>query len=91
MNQSLIEGTEPDVKQLAQRLRALADKIELNDPAAFGGAFIILPPPNGGDVIETLILDGQQDAAQFYILLNGRITKAIEGLDSSRTQQAFRR
>ena len=75
-----------DVKALAQRLRLMADKIDLNDATTFGGAFVIIPPPDGGEPLETLILDAKQDPAQFFILLKARIDNAIVLLDQSKNQ-----
>lgn len=50
----------------ADRFRAMAVRIDTNSNDSFGGAFVIIPPEGGGDPIETLILDRQQDLAQFW-------------------------
>lgn len=93
MTEPLIQGSESDPRKLAERLRRMAEKIELNDSASFGGAFVIIPPIGAGEPIETLILDGQQDPAQFFILLKSKIDSAIAGLDAAQraNQTGFRR
>lgn len=93
MSEPLIVGLETDPKKLAQRLRDMADTIDRNDAAAFGGAFVIIPPIGAGVTLETLILDGQQDPASFYILLKGKIDSALAALDAAQRagQSGFRR
>ena len=54
------------------RFRAMAEAIERNEGGSFGGCFVIIPPDDGGEPIETLILDSKQDLAQFW---NAVITK----------------
>lgn len=75
------EISQSPVKKAAIQLRAMADKLERNDDGSFGGAVLILPPPNAGDPIETIILDANQDAGQFYVILQSKLTKAITDLD----------
>jgi len=92
MNQPLIEIDRADVVILAARFRAMADRMELNGSEAFGGAFVVVPPKNGGEPIETLILDSQQQAAQFWVLLKTRCDLELARLDeAARNMQAFRR
>lgn len=75
------------------RFRAMADAIERNDGTSdFGGCFVIVPPAEGGDPIETLILDSKQDLAQFW---NAVITKCqimLADVEQKQRQgSAFRR
>ena len=92
MDEQLIQGQSKDIKAMADRFRAMADKMELNAGAAFGGAFVVIPPLGGGDPFETLVLDSEQDPVLFYQLLQSRITTILNKLDTtSRQGQAFRR
>lgn len=71
--------------------RKMAAAIDHNaEKGNFGGAFVILPPKDGGDVVETLILDSTQDAAQFWTLLKTKCDVQIRKADeASRHGQAF--
>lgn len=46
--------------------RKMAERIDHNADSRFGGAAVIVPPQQGGDVIELLILDEKGDPAQFW-------------------------
>lgn len=75
-----------------QRFRAMADAIERNEGDIFGGAFVVVPPPEAGDPLETLILDSKQDPAQFWMLLKTKCDIALGQLDQKqRAGQAFGR
>lgn len=94
MNAPLIEGQEGNVKVIADRFRQMADKLELNGLSDFGGAFVVVPPvhSDGGDAIETLILDSQQDPAQFWSILKTKAEIVLSQMaDKQRQGQAFRR
>lgn len=83
--QPLIER--PDQK-LAERFRAMADRIERN-PSEFGGACVIIPPT--GDGIEFLLIDVKGDMAQFYSAIQTKIQIALKELeDQQRRLQGFR-
>ena len=69
-----------------QRFRSMADMIEKN--TNFGGAFVIAPPENGGDAVETLILDARQDPAQFWQMLLTKCQMMIADLDQKQRQGA---
>lgn len=85
----LVEITKNNV---AERFRAMADKIDLNKAATFGGAVVIVPPNEGGDPIEILLLDNQADVIQFYATINARVTRNVNELETrNRTNQAFGR
>jgi len=76
---------------IADRFRKMADAIERNADN-FGGAFVVVPPKDAGDPIETLILDVRQDAAQFWILLKSKCEAEIAKADQQqRAQQGFAR
>ncbi len=79
-----------DTSDLAKRFRAMADAIELNKDGAFGGAFVVIPPENGGEILETLILDNRQDAGQFWIFLKTKSETQMSLVDQqARTNQGF--
>jgi hypothetical protein len=74
-----------------QRFRKMADAIERNVDN-FGGAFVVVPPVEAGEPIETLILDARQDAAQFWILLKSKCEQEIAKTDEKqRLAQGFAR
>ena len=66
--------------------RAMADRLDHNVDSAFGGCFVVVPPTDGGDPIETLILDSKQDAAQFWMLLKTKCDIALGELDAKQRQ-----
>lgn len=86
MSEPLIQ---PEKTSLAQPFQDMAARIVRNADQAFGGAFVIVPPSNGGETMETLILDGKQDPAQFFTLLKVKCDLAIGELDQkARNQQS---
>lgn len=73
----------------ASLFRRMADAIEHNENSGFGGAFVIIPPPEGGSPIETLILDSKQDPVQFWVLLKSKCDIQITLAEqAARSQQA---
>ena len=54
----------------ADLFRAMADRIERNDPEEFGGAILLVPPPSqeGRDVepVVILLVDPNQDQRHFW-------------------------
>lgn len=75
-----------------ERFRAMAHDIEHNGSAKFGGAVVIIPPPNGGEPIELLMLDLKADPAQFWSTIKTRIEIKLAELDQAqRSQTAFGR
>ena len=86
------ELLEPSAPEAAQRFTAMAAAIEHNAGATFGGAVVIIPPTNGGEPIELLILDLKADPAQFWSTIKTRIEIKLAELDErQRSQQAFGR
>lgn len=69
-----------------QRFRSMAEAIEKN--GNFGGAFVVIPPLNGGDPIETLILDAKQDPAQFWGMLVTKCQMMIAEQDHKQRQNS---
>lgn len=82
----------PKPPSTADRFRKMAERLDHNAAAGFGGCFLIVPPADGGEAIETLILDERQNAAQFWVLLKTKCEDEIIRLDQANRQgQAFRR
>ena len=78
----------PDQK-LAERFRAMADRIERN-PQEFGGACVIIPP-GGGEGIEFLLIDVKGDMAQFYSAIQTKIQIVLKEMeDQQRRLQGYR-
>lgn len=76
----------------SDRFRKMADAIDKNAEGSFGGAFVVVPPVEAGEPLETLILDTKQDAAQFWMLLKTKCDIALGELDAKqRTQSTFGR
>ena len=84
--QPLIERPDP---KLAERFRAMADRIERN-PFEFGGACVVIPP-GGGEGIEFLLIDAKGDTAQFYSAIQTKIQIALKEMeDQQRRLQGYR-
>jgi len=76
----------------AQRFRAMADRIDHNTESTFGGGFVIVPPQQGGEAMEALILDTRADPVQFFMLLQAKIQNVLEDLkDRQRMAGGIRR
>jgi hypothetical protein len=87
--QPLIE-TKNDLSGISAILRRMADYVDRNKDAVFGGLAVVIPPGNAGSTIETLILDSQGDAAQFYSTLQTRLTIQLTELQTTqRMNQGF--
>ncbi len=69
----------PPKKDHAEPFAAMVERIRKNADEQFGGAFCIVPPEGAGEPMQLLALSST-DAAQFWIMLNGQITKAMEDL-----------
>lgn len=70
--------------------RQMADRIDHNDPASFGGAVVICPPGRDGVPINVLVLDPTQNEAHFWLTLQTKVQAAIAALEEvSRNQNAF--
>lgn len=70
----------------SDRLCRMAEQINRNIDSTFGGAVVIIPPDQGGEPIEILILDSQGDPGQFWSIVTHRIQTAIVALDEQRKQ-----
>ena len=77
-------------KEISERFRAMAAAIELNGTSNFGGAFVVIPPFEGGDVLETLVLDSRQDPSMLWMMLKTKCDYELAKLDQAqRTTQGF--
>ena len=78
--------------EIADKFRAMADRIEKNDPEVFAGAVVIVPPKDGGEPVEILQLDGKPSPSEFWGLIRYKSDAAVAELNNqSRMQSAFRR
>ena len=72
----------------ARLLRAMADEVEKNDAARFGGCFLVIPPE--GDHKDLLMLSATQPLAMFWGNLKVMAEIALSEIDSaSRQNNAF--
>jgi hypothetical protein len=70
----------------ADPFRKMADRIEHNKDAGFGGACVIIPPGGVGEPIEVLLLDNAADPAQFYSTVATRIQITLEKVQAQNAQ-----
>lgn len=69
---------------------AMSELLKKNGTESFGGAFVVAPPKDGGEVLNTLLLDSRQDPVQFWILLKTKCETEIAQLDQKqRSGTAF--
>jgi hypothetical protein len=68
-------------------LRRVADQIEKMNADTFGGVAVIVPPQDGGESIEVLILDPKKNLAQFYSMIQTRLQIDTVELDARARQQ----
>ncbi|MFA5897701.1 MAG: hypothetical protein WC829_01180 [Hyphomicrobium sp.] len=81
------DTAEPNKAQiLADSFRKMAAAIELNGADNFGGAFVVIPPHDGGDILETLVLDSRQDPAMLWMLLKTKCDMELTKLDQVQRQ-----
>ena len=59
------EAQSHDPEEIAKRFEAMAAQIRLNKDGKFGGAFLLVPPPLTGNIVETLVLS-DQNAGLFW-------------------------
>ena len=76
------------VHDLLKKFEAMAERMSRNGDDNFGGAFVVVPPENGGEPIEPLILDAKQDPAQFWMLLKTKCDLELGALDQKQRQNA---
>lgn len=74
----------------SERFRKMAERIDHNKDAGFGGACVFIPPQGMGEPIEILILDSASEAAQFYSTVATRLQITLDKMQNQ-TAQAFGR
>jgi len=68
----------------------MATRIDHNTDSNFGGAAVIVPPAQGGEKIELLMLDAKGDPAQFWGTILTRAQLELKAIDDKRAiQQGF--
>ena len=69
--------------------RKLADKIDRNEDAEFGGAVCIVPP-KGEATIDWVIVDSKADILRFWVKLKTDIDAIVQEVDTrARMQQTW--
>ena len=61
----------------------MAERIQHNADAHFGGACVLVPP-GGGKALEILMLDAAEDEGQFWATILTRIQTAIHDSDQKK-------
>lgn len=80
-----------DAEEIAKRFEAMAAQIRLNKDGKFGGAFLLVPPAQTGNVVETLVLS-DQNAGLFWATVKMLIDAQYKTLqDQQNFQQSFGR
>lgn len=80
-----------DAEEVAKRFEAMAAQIRLNKAGKFGGAFLLVPPAQTGNVVETLVLS-DQNAGLFWATVKMLIDAQYKDLqDRQQHMQAFGR
>ena len=69
-----------DVHKIAEAFRKMADRLDLNVEQGFGGVILAFPP-DGEKPIDILILDSEQDAGQFWGVIQAKAKKTLFDLD----------
>lgn len=76
-----------DAEAIAKRFEDLAARIRLNKDAKFGGAFLLVPPPLTGNVIETLVLS-DQNPGLFWSVVFGMVEGEFKRLKDQQLRQS---
>lgn len=67
-----------DETPVSMRFRNMAESIDHNSGhMPFAGAVVIVPPKDGGDPVELMILDEKSDPAQFWATVLTRVQMRI--------------
>lgn len=72
---------------VSMRFRNMAESIDHNDGRMpFAGACVIVPPQDGGDPVEVLLLDRKADPAQFWATVLSRVQMQINALNDAQAR-----
>ena len=77
-----------DPEEIAQRFEAMAAQIRLNKNAKFGGAFLLVPPPLTGNIVETLVLS-DQNAGLFWSSIKALVDGEFKALQERQARIGF--
>ena len=78
-------------KEIADRFRKMADRIEKNSEESFGGCIMIFPPGENVEPVEILKLDTKPDASVFWGEVRSKADIAVAELADKARGMAFRR
>jgi hypothetical protein len=76
-----------DAEEIAQRFEAMAAQIRLNKAGKFGGAFLLVPPPMTGNIVETLVLS-DQNAGLFWSAVKALVDAEFKALQDRQARQS---
>jgi len=85
-----------EVSDIVALFRQMADRIEKNDAKEFGGALLVVPPPdqNGQlQALDVLLIDPRRDPVAFYAMALSKVQIAaamFEEQARARERQGFR-
>ena len=77
----------------ADILRAMADRIERNDPDDFAGCVVVIPPQgrdrdiDSGNTVELLLIDPDQDLGHFRSMAKNQTRIAAEHWETVNEQR----
>lgn len=93
MNEYLQEVPHPrEQPKPSDMFRRMADRMDLNEKDGFGGAFVIVPPKDGGEPRETLILDAGVNPEVFWTVVKRACEDEIAKIsEKQRMDQGFGR
>jgi hypothetical protein len=76
-----------DAEEIAKRFEAMAAQIRLNKDGKFGGAFLLVPPPMTGSIVETLVLS-DQNAGLFWSAVKAMVDGEFKALQERQARQS---
>ncbi len=72
------------MSDISDVFRRMAERIEGIDPKEFGGAVLIVPPPDASGMqrpIEILLIDPRRDLANFWAMARGQVEIAAAAFE----------
>jgi len=75
----MVDTAPIDVEEIAKRFESMAAQIRLNKDGKFGGAFLLVPPPLSGNIVETLVLS-DQNAGLFWSSIKAMVDGEFKAL-----------
>lgn len=74
-------------KEIADRFRLMADRIEKNASEPFGGVALIIPPGESVSSVELLKLDPKPDSVIFWGEIRSKADEAVSELAAQSRQR----